>query len=150
MEGRRNLLRGPISPDPEPTPVPTTLTMTATPTAPQTPPQMIRRASRRHAGRAAIVDSAFELPYEQLAERCERGPRPDRAGRSGGRPRWRLWAPNQAEWILAARGGTHMAGAVLVPINTRMKGSEAADVLERSRAGCWCIGRFLARTTRRC
>ena len=117
--------------------------MTATPTAPQTLPQMIRQASRRHAGRAAIVDGAFELPYEQLAERCERVARGLIALGVQAGDRVALWAPNQAEWILAACG-THMAGAVLVPINTRMKGSEAADVLERSRARVLvCIGRFL-------
>ena len=37
-----------------------------------------------------------------------------------------------------------MAGAVLVPINTRMKGAEAADILERSRAKVlYSIGDFL-------
>ncbi len=44
-----------------------------------------------------------------------------------------IWAFNSAEWIVACLG-LLQAGAVLVPINTRFKGLEAADVLSRSRA----------------
>jgi long-subunit acyl-CoA synthetase (AMP-forming) len=44
-----------------------------------------------------------------------------------------LWAPNSARWILAALGILG-AGGILVPINTRFKGEEAAFVLKRSGA----------------
>ena len=44
-----------------------------------------------------------------------------------------VWAPNSLEWIVAALGVT-TAGGVLVPINTRFKGAEAAYVLARSGA----------------
>src|SRR5581483_7632256 len=44
-----------------------------------------------------------------------------------------IWAPNCAEWVIALLG-LSMAGATLVPINTRWKGAEAADVLRRSHA----------------
>ena len=44
-----------------------------------------------------------------------------------------MWAPNMAEWIVAALGLVG-AGAALVPLNTRFKGPEAAYVLTRSRA----------------
>jgi HIP---CoA ligase len=44
-----------------------------------------------------------------------------------------LWAPNTWEWVVAALG-VAAAGAVLVPINTRFRGEEAADVLDRSRS----------------
>ncbi|QDX80559.1 fatty acid--CoA ligase [Denitratisoma sp. DHT3] len=54
-----------------------------------------------------------------------------------------IWAPNQWEWIVAALG-LQTAGAVLVPINTRMKGMEAADILKRSGARVMFIaGDFL-------
>lgn len=43
-----------------------------------------------------------------------------------------IWAPNQREWILAAIG-LQIAGAALVPLNTRLKGKEAGDILRRSR-----------------
>ncbi len=44
-----------------------------------------------------------------------------------------LWAPNSQRWV-AASFGVYLAGAVLVPLNTRYKGEEAAHVLRTSRA----------------
>jgi acyl-CoA synthetase (AMP-forming)/AMP-acid ligase II len=44
-----------------------------------------------------------------------------------------VWAPNSLEWIVAALGVT-TAGGVLVPVNTRFKGAEAAYILDRSGA----------------
>ncbi|MDG2473643.1 MAG: AMP-binding protein, partial [Pseudomonadales bacterium] len=44
-----------------------------------------------------------------------------------------IWAPNVAEWVIAAIG-LQSAGGVLVPINTRMKGSEAAFIINNSGA----------------
>jgi len=42
-----------------------------------------------------------------------------------------IWAPNCAEWIITALAG-QMLGAVMVTLNTRYKGGEAADILRRS------------------
>ena len=44
-----------------------------------------------------------------------------------------IWVPNCWEWV-AAVVGLQAAGGVLVPLNTRYKGTEAAWILERSRA----------------
>lgn len=44
-----------------------------------------------------------------------------------------LWAPNSLDWIVACIG-VQAAGGVVVPINTRLKGSEAAYILNRTRA----------------
>ena len=44
-----------------------------------------------------------------------------------------MWAPNCAEWMLAALGALR-AGAVLVPLNTRFKGGEAAYIVRTSGA----------------
>ncbi|MEO0031371.1 MAG: hypothetical protein RIS94_1129 [Pseudomonadota bacterium] len=43
-----------------------------------------------------------------------------------------IWAPNTREWILAALGA-QAVGATIVPMNTRFKGNEAADILRRAR-----------------
>ncbi|MFI8369683.1 FadD3 family acyl-CoA ligase [Streptomyces sp. NPDC085466] len=43
-----------------------------------------------------------------------------------------VWAPNSARWVVAALGAV-TAGAVLVPVNTRYRAAEAADILRRSR-----------------
>ena len=44
-----------------------------------------------------------------------------------------IWAPNMNEWVLAGIA-IHKAGGVLVPINTRMKGKEAAYILNNAEA----------------
>ena len=44
-----------------------------------------------------------------------------------------IWAPNCAEWVIAALGAVG-AGALLVPLNTRFKGAEAAYILRQSGA----------------
>jgi HIP---CoA ligase len=44
-----------------------------------------------------------------------------------------IWAPNSPEWVIAGLGALSI-GAVLVPLNTRFKGSEAAYILNTSRA----------------
>ena len=54
-----------------------------------------------------------------------------------------IWAPNSAEWVIAALGASS-AGGVLVPLNTRFKGAEAADILQRSGAAfLLCVNDFL-------
>lgn len=44
-----------------------------------------------------------------------------------------IWAPNTREWILATLGA-QIAGAVIIPLNTRFKSAEAGDILNRSHA----------------
>jgi acyl-CoA synthetase (AMP-forming)/AMP-acid ligase II len=110
---------------------------------PQTIPMVIREAAAHHGARPAIVDGTTTLSYAGLVERAETAARALLALGIEPGDRVAVWAPNRADWILAACGA-HMAGAVLVPINTRMKGGEAADILGRSRARVlFCIGDFL-------
>ena len=44
-----------------------------------------------------------------------------------------IWAPNGRTWILATLGAQSV-GATIVPLNTRFKGQEAADIIRRSKA----------------
>jgi acyl-CoA synthetase (AMP-forming)/AMP-acid ligase II len=44
-----------------------------------------------------------------------------------------IWAPNSPEWILAACA-IESIGAIMLPINTRFKGGEAAYALGKTRA----------------
>lgn len=54
-----------------------------------------------------------------------------------------IWAQNNAEWVIAGLA-IHSVGAALVPINTRMKGAEAAYILQASQARLLlCTGDFL-------
>ncbi|MFG3259342.1 FadD3 family acyl-CoA ligase [Streptomyces sp. NPDC048172] len=108
-----------------------------------TVPALVRTAAARHGDREAVVEGRTRVSYAELGARVERsaaaclaaGLRPgDRVG---------IWAPNTLEWIVAALGAV-TAGGVLVPVNTRFKGAEAAYVLERTRARLLFItGTFL-------
>lgn len=54
-----------------------------------------------------------------------------------------IWAPNTPDWIVAA-SAIETIGAVMVPINTRFKGPEAAYVLNKTRARLlFTVGDFL-------
>lgn len=44
-----------------------------------------------------------------------------------------IWAPNLAEWVFIA-AGAQQVGIAIVPLNTRYKGREAADIIRRSGA----------------
>ena len=91
----------------------------------------------------AIEDDRHRITYGQLPDRvlaisrallAKGFKKGDRAG---------IWAPNSAEWVLVALA-IHCVGGVLVPINTRMKGREAADIIERSGTRVlFVVGEFL-------
>ena len=102
-------------------------------TAPVTLAQLVFSSAEQFAGRTAIEENGESIDFAQLPERVMAFTRGLMAMGIQTGDRVGIWAPNSTGWILAALG-IHCAGAVLVPINTRMKGLEAADVLERS--GC--------------
>jgi acyl-CoA synthetase (AMP-forming)/AMP-acid ligase II len=96
-------------------------------------PRLIARAAREHGDRAAIEDGATTISYRELAADVARAGRALVASGVAPGDRVAIWAPNTWEWIVAALGA-HAAGAALVPINTRWKGDEAAEVLAKSAA----------------
>ncbi|MFB7914025.1 FadD3 family acyl-CoA ligase [Streptomyces sp. NPDC056061] len=98
-----------------------------------TVPGLMRAAARRYGEREAVVEGRTRISYAELGERVERAAAACMA--SGVEPgdRVAVWAPNTLDWIVSALGAV-TAGAVLVPLNTRFKGTEAAYVLQRSRA----------------
>jgi len=102
-------------------------------TLPQTVPAALERAARDFGDAEAVVDRSDRWTFAQLHAESLRVARALAA--SGVRPgdRVALWSPNSARWI-AASFGVYAAGAVLVPVNTRFKGMEAAHVLRRSGA----------------
>ncbi len=96
-------------------------------------PSMVAASAARFGPKPAIVDGDTEITYAELVERSRRFGAALVASGIGPGDRVAIWAQNSAEWIVAALG-LFAAGAVLVPINTRFKGAEAADILRRSRA----------------
>ncbi|MGW6837848.1 FadD3 family acyl-CoA ligase [Streptomyces sp. NPDC054949] len=106
-------------------------------------PGLVRAAAARHADHEAVVDGRVRVSYAQLGERVERAAAACVAAGVEPGDRVAVWAPNTLDWIVSALGAVS-AGAVLVPLNTRFKGAEAAYVLRRSRARLLFItGTFL-------
>ena len=96
-------------------------------------PRILAEASRHWADRLAIVDEGLSLSFQALQARAQGVSKAlIQAGLEPGEP-FAIWAPNSALWIVAALGG-QLAGGVLVPINTRFKAAEAADVIRRSKS----------------
>lgn len=97
----------------------------------ETIPEMVGSAADRFADAEAVVDGPLRLTFTELTDRVRRA-----AGAFAGTgidkgDRVAIWAPNSAEWIIAAFG-LLTAGGVLVPVNTRFKAAEAADIIGRS------------------
>ncbi|OKI03487.1 fatty acid--CoA ligase [Streptomyces sp. CB02923] len=98
-----------------------------------TVPRLVRAAAERYGPAEAVAEGRHRLTYAQLGERVERAAAACVAAGVAPGDRVALWAPNTTDWITAALGAV-TAGAVLVPVNTRFKGGETADVLRRTRA----------------
>jgi len=81
----------------------------------------------------ALEDGDVSLSYKELSVIVSQAAGVmEMSGLSKG-DRFAIWAPNCAEWVIIALAG-QMLGCVLVTLNTRYKGSEAAEILRRS--GC--------------
>ncbi|WP_268812304.1 FadD3 family acyl-CoA ligase [Mycolicibacterium stellerae] len=99
----------------------------------QTIPEMVLSAADRFGDAEAVVDGPLRLSFAEVVDRirCAAGAFRDLGIAKG--ERVAVWAPNSAEWMIAAFG-LLTAGGVLVPVNTRFKAEEAADIIGRSGA----------------
>jgi len=99
----------------------------------QTIPEMVLSAADRFGDAEAVIDGPLRFTFAQVVERirCAAGAFADLGVGKG--ERVAIWAPNSAEWIIAAFG-LLTAGGVLVPVNTRFKTDEAGDIIARSGA----------------
>lgn len=109
-------------------------------------PALMRDAAARYGDRPALMSqNDGEISYRELDRQADLvakalladGAQPgDRAG---------IWAPNMWEWVAAAIGIQRAAG-VMVPLNTRLKGGEVADIVRRGKIKrLFTIGDFLGR-----
>jgi acyl-CoA synthetase (AMP-forming)/AMP-acid ligase II len=99
----------------------------------RTIPQLVRAAAERFGERTAVEDGTVRLTFAELAAAALRAARAFCAAGVQPGDRIAIWAPNIHEWVIAAIG-LQCAGAVLVPLNTRLKGNEAAYILRKSGA----------------
>jgi HIP---CoA ligase len=96
-------------------------------------PGLVADAAARFGDAEAVADGDVRLTFSQLERDALQVTGAAMAAGIHPGDRVAMWAPNMAEWIVAALGLVG-AGAALVPLNTRFKGPEAAYVLNRSRA----------------
>ena len=99
----------------------------------ETIPEMVLSTADRFGDAEAIVDGDLRLTFTELTGRVRTaaGAYKEAGVKKGDRVA--IWAPNSAEWIIAAFG-LLTAGGVLVPVNTRFKHEEAGDIVRRSGA----------------
>lgn len=108
-------------------------------------PKLLRASTERFGDAVAIADTdrGVSLTFAELLEAADTAAKAFVASGIEADDRAAIWAPNIAEWIVAALG-LQTAGGVLVPLNTRFKGREAGYVLERSGAKMlFCTREFL-------
>jgi HIP---CoA ligase len=106
-------------------------------------PRLVVDAGERFGDAEALVDGPVRLSFAGLAEAGLEATRAVMAAGLAPGERAAIWAPNIHEWVIAALGVLG-AGGVLVPLNTRFKGREAADILQRSGARMlFCVNGFL-------
>jgi acyl-CoA synthetase (AMP-forming)/AMP-acid ligase II len=99
----------------------------------RTIPAQVQQNAERFGHSLAIEDGALQLSHAELADACLDATRAFMAAGIEVGDRVGIWAPNLAEWIVAAVG-LQGAGACLVTLSTRLKGAEAAYTLRKSRA----------------
>ena len=109
----------------------------------RTIPGILEVAASRFPARAAIVDDSGVLSFADLRKESRRLARAVMAAGLLPGERFAIWAPNTPVWVLAALAG-QQAGGVLVPLNTRFKGGEAADIVRRAGVRlAFAMGEFL-------
>lgn len=93
---------------------------------------MVLSAADRFGDAEAVVDGPLRFTFTEIVDRirCAAGAFAELGVDKGDRVA--VWAPNSAEWIIAAFG-LLTAGGVLVPVNTRFKAEEAGDIIARSK-----------------
>jgi acyl-CoA synthetase (AMP-forming)/AMP-acid ligase II len=110
---------------------------------PYTLPRVLAYAAHAFGDAPAVVDGDVRLSFAALQQEVWRAAAGFMAAGVAGSDRVAVWAPNSWQWIVACLGAQTL-GAVVVPLNTRLKGLEAAYILNRSRS-CMLVaqGNFL-------
>ena len=96
-------------------------------------PELVSARALELGSKVAFIDDAAQISYEEIHEKVQLlASNLTHQGLEKG-DRVAIWSPNSINWILVATA-IQAAGGILVPINTRMKGSEAGFILNKSKA----------------
>jgi acyl-CoA synthetase (AMP-forming)/AMP-acid ligase II len=110
---------------------------------PETIPAAARATAERLPGKIGLIEGEQSWTFQELYRDARAVASAYLARGLGKGDVVAIWAPNCRQWILAALGA-HIAGAAITPLNTRMKGVEAGDILRRSYAKLLvCTERFM-------
>ena len=100
---------------------------------PLTIPHAAARAAQLWGDAPAIIERGEIWSFTRLWEECRAATSALLARGVATGDRIAIWAPNSREWVIAAVAAM-TCGAAIVPLNTRLKGREAGDILRRTKA----------------
>lgn len=100
---------------------------------PPTIPHAAALAAARWGDAPALLEHGEVWSFNQLWAKCREATSALLARGVGEGDRIAIWAPNSREWVVAAVAAM-TCGAAIVPLNTRLKGREAGDILRRTHA----------------
>ena len=100
---------------------------------PPTIPHAAQAAAHRWPDALALIEGEARYTFAELWTECRRAASALLERGVGRGTRIAIWAPNRREWVIAAIAA-QTCGAAIVPLNTRLKGREAGDILRRTRA----------------
>ena len=100
---------------------------------PLTIPHVAAAAARRWPAAVALIEGADTWTFAALWDDCRAVASALIARGVGDGDRIAIWAPNCRQWVIAAIAA-QTCGAAIVPLNTRLKGREAGDILRRTGA----------------
>jgi acyl-CoA synthetase (AMP-forming)/AMP-acid ligase II len=96
-------------------------------------PEVLADRAARFSDEEAFVDGELRMTFAQLAAAAADVGSGLLARGVGPGDRVALWLPNCYEWVVSALA-LQLAGACLVPLNTRFKSAEVRHILNRTRA----------------
>ena len=100
---------------------------------PQTISQLVDAVAAAWPNELACVDGERRVTFAELRRDIVQAAAALAASDVGKDDAIALWGPNTLEWLTVALGAAYV-GARVVPLNTRYRADEAADILYRSRA----------------
>ena len=100
---------------------------------PLTIPHAAARAAQLWGDAPALLEHGEVWSFNQLWAKCREATSALLARGVKEGDRIAIWAPNSREWVVAAVAAM-TCGAAIVPLNTRLKGREAGDILRRTHA----------------
>ncbi|MBT8140554.1 MAG: FadD3 family acyl-CoA ligase [Gammaproteobacteria bacterium] len=108
-----------------------------------TTPKLLAAAAKHFGDRAFIEEGDVRISFAQFHEQCRIAAAALLCNGFKKGQKAAIWAPNMHQWIIAALA-VQYAGGILVTVNTRYKGNEAASILSAGSVNTlFCVGNFL-------